>query len=154
MILWIAAAAGLLISYRRDASRTRRSLRKTFESSKRLAPGLLAMIGAVGFTLALFPRERIAGFFNAEGFCGIVLVSLAGAVVNIPGPIAFPMAGALLKLGARPAVLASFITTLTMVGLVSAPLEISYFGKRFTLMRQLFSFLSALAIGSAMGVLL
>jgi uncharacterized membrane protein YraQ (UPF0718 family) len=57
-------------------------------------------------------------------------------------------------MGAAPAALASFITTLTMVGLVSSPLEVSYFGLRFTVIRQTLSFVAAVAIGLILGVFL
>lgn len=57
-------------------------------------------------------------------------------------------------MGAPPASLAAFVTTLTMVGTVTAPIEISYFGKRFTLLRQSLSFITAILIGLLMGVFL
>ena len=83
-----------------------------------------------------------------------MLVSAIGSLITMPGPIAFPLAGSLLKLGAPPATLAAFITTLTMVGIVTAPIEISYFGKRFTIMRQSLSFITAILIGILMGIFL
>ena len=60
----------------------------------------------------------------------------------------------LLGMGASPAALAAFITTLTMVGIVSSPMETGYFGWRFTLLRQSLSFAAAIAIGLLMGRLL
>ena len=50
--------------------------------------------------------------------------------------------------------MASFLTTLTMVGIVTAPLEIATFGRRFTLLRQSLSLALALLVGAVMGVLL
>lgn len=154
MIIWTTMLIVLLISYRKDKKRTYQSLSKSLVSLKNLAPGLLGMIAFVGLTLAAVPEENLVRIFTVHGAWGFVLVSLIGAVVTIPGPIAFPLAGTLLNMGAAPAVLASFITTLTMVGLVSSPLEISYFGIRFVVMRQALSFVAAIAIGLLMGVFL
>jgi uncharacterized membrane protein YraQ (UPF0718 family) len=152
--IWIIAFSVLAISYRKDRARTLAGVEKTFRSLGKLSPTLLAMVVFVGLALAAVPAERLAALFAIKGVWGFVVVSLVGAVVTIPGPIAFPLAGALLHMGAAPAILASFITTLTMVGLTTAPMEISYFGARFTALRQFFSLLAAIAIGQVMGVLL
>lgn len=152
--LWVLAFTAVAASLFKDRERTFEALRKSSRSFWRLLPALLIMVAAVGLTLTIFPPHELARLFNTPGVEGVVLVSLVGAVVSIPGPIAFPLAGALLKMGARPEMLASFITTLTMVGFVTAPLEISTFGKRFTFFRQSLSLLAAVMIGLLMGVLL
>jgi uncharacterized membrane protein YraQ (UPF0718 family) len=154
LAFWIATFAALALSFRKDQTRTLKSLRRSFGALKGLAPGLLGMIVFVGLILALVPEDQLAQLFKVKGIWGFVLVSLIGAVVTIPGPIAFPLAGALLNMGADRATLASFVTTLTMVGLASASLESSYFGKRFTMIRQGFSFTAAIAIGLILGELI
>ena len=50
--------------------------------------------------------------------------------------------------------IAAFITTLNMVGLVTAPLEIEQLGKKYTLMRNSLSLIFALIIAFGMGVIL
>lgn len=152
--IWLAAISALAFSYFKDKSRTLTSIKRSLISLKNLAPGLLGMIAAVGLVLAVIPEDQLIRLFSIHSLWGFVLVSLAGAIITIPGPIAFPLAGALLTMGAAPAALASFITTLTMVGLVTAPLEASYFGNRFVILRQSLSFVAAVAIGLIMGVLL
>jgi hypothetical protein len=49
-------------------------------------------------------------------------------------------------------VIAVFITTLTMVGFMTLPMEISIMGKRFTLLRNVLSIIAALIIGLLVGV--
>lgn len=154
LIIWVTTLIVLLISYRKDKKRTYQSLNKSLVSLKNLSPGLLGMISFVGLVLAAVPEDDLVRLFNIRGVWGFILPSIIGAIVTIPGPIAFPLASSLLNMGAAPAVLASFITTLTMVGLVSSPLEISYFGIRFVVMRQALSFVAAIAIGLIMGAFL
>jgi uncharacterized membrane protein YraQ (UPF0718 family) len=154
LIIWATTLSALLFSYRKDQRRTLLSLNNSLRTLRNLAPGLLAMVAFVGLTLAVVPEDQLARLFTTKGVWGFVLVSLMGAIVTIPGPIAFPLAGELLNIGAEPAVLASFITTLTMVGLATSSLEISHFGRRFTVMRQSFSFVAAIAIGLILGVFL
>lgn len=152
--IWVITFLILAGSYLKDKERTLKVLGNSYSSLKNLSSGVLGMVTLVGLVLAIFPKESLAIIFTYKGILGFVMVSLLGAIVTIPGPIAFPLAGALLKMGASKAILASFITTLTMVGIVSAPLEISYFGKRFTIMRQVLSFIAAVLIGLIMGVIL
>ena len=49
---------------------------------------------------------------------------------------------------------AAFITTLTMVGVVTLPLEIKEMGKKITILRNVFSFVFAIVIALIMGVIL
>lgn len=151
LFIWTTAFIALLISYRKDKFRTIGALKKGLNSIKNISAGLLAMISVAGFTLAIFPDSVLVNIFNTSGVQGFILVSTIGAIINVPGPIAFPLAGTFLKMGIQPALLASFITTLTMVGLATAPVESSTFGKRFTFVRQSLSFFSAVAIGLMMG---
>ena len=152
--LWVACLVGVSASFWKDKRRTLDALRKSGASLKKLSPGLLAMILLVGLILSAVSEENIAALFRLKGIWGFILVSFAGAVVTIPGPIAFPLAGELVERGASLSVLGTFITTLTMVGITTAPLEVSYFGFRFTVVRQALSLLAAIAIGLLMGVFL
>lgn len=154
LILLTITAVALLVSWRRDPVRTSKALRISGRSLKGLSPGVLGMIGLVGLMLALVPQETLVGLFSVKGLAGFTLISLVGAFISMPAPIAFPLAGSLLTMGAAPASLAAFITTLTMVGVVSAPIEVSYFGLRFTLLRQTLSLTAAIIIGLLMGVFL
>lgn len=154
LFIWILTIILTIFSFFKNKEKTLGALRISLNAFKKLAPAILGMVLLVGLILAIFPKESLVPIFNHKGFYGFFLVSLIGAIVTIPGPIAFPLAGALLQMGANQELLASFITTLTMVGIASSPLEISYFGKRFTMLRQGLSFIAAIAIGLIMrGVL-
>lgn len=153
-VLYAGAAAALLVSWRVDPERTRRALRISAKSLHGLAPRILGMVLLVGLVLALVPPEAIRKLFSYGGIGGFAMVSAIGSIVTMPAPIGFALVGSLFKLGAAPASLAAFVTTLTMVGIMSAPMEISCFGKSFTLLRQTLSFLMAIVIGMLMGVFL
>jgi uncharacterized membrane protein YraQ (UPF0718 family) len=147
-------AAALLLSWWADPAKTRAALRLGATSMHGLVPRILGMVGLVGLVLALVPPGVIQRLFAVRGLGGFVLVAAIGSIVTMPGPVAFPLVGSLARLGAAPATLATFVTTLTMVGVVTAPMEISHFGRRFTATRQLLSFLMAIVIGLLMGALL
>ncbi|MBU5638995.1 permease [Geomonas sp. Red69] len=153
-VLYGGTALAVLVSWRLDPDKTGRALRIGAKSLHGLAPRVLGMVALVGLVLALVPPELIRKLFSHGGVGGFALVSAIGSIVTMPAPIAFALVGSLFKLGAAPASLAAFVTTLTMVGVMTAPMEISCFGKRFTLMRQALCFVTAIVIGLAMGVLL
>jgi len=153
-ILWALAGIGLLVSFLRDRGRTRTALAISWKSFRNLLPLLAGMVALIGLVLAALPPAMITKVFQMRSLEGYALVALVGTVVTLPGPVAFPLAGTLLKHGAAYGLLATFITTLTMVGTVTAPAEIAHFGKRFTVVRQVVSFVLAIAIGLAMAALL
>jgi len=152
--LFAAALAGLAVSACKDRSRTRAALIATLRSGVGLLPSLLGLTAGVGLTMALVPGAMIARLFQAHGAAGFFLLSGLGALLSIPAPVAYPLAGSLHRMGASLPALASFITTLTMVGVLTAPLEVKTFGRRFTLVRQTLSLVLALLVGGLMGVVL
>jgi len=70
----------------------------------------------------------------------------------IPGFVAYPMAGMLVKNGVAYPVIAVFMTTLMMVGIVTLPLEKKFFGMKLALTRNALNFVGALLIGLGMNL--
>lgn len=154
LVLLAAAVGGVALSALRDVPRTRTALRASARSGLALLPGLLAVLAGVGLTMAAIPPAGVAALFQNRGTAGFFLLAGLGALMTIPGPVAYPLAGSLHRMGATLPALASFLTTLTMVGALTAPLEIAAFGRRFTLLRQSLSLILALLVGALMGGLL
>lgn len=154
LFLLATALGGLTLSGIKDRRRTRAALQTALRSGLGLLPGLLAVTAGIGLTMAAIPPRVIAGLFQAHGVSGFFLLAGVGALMTSPGPVTYPLAGSLHRMGASLPALASFITTLTMVGTLTAPLEIKAFGRRFTLLRQALSLILALLVGALMGVLL
>ena len=82
-----------------------------------------------------------------SGWPGVLVSAIFGAITMIPGFVAFPMAAMVLQNGAGLMQIGAFVSTLMMVGVVTFPVEIKYFGKKLALWRNglafLFSFLVA-----------
>ncbi len=120
-----------------------------------MAPSLLAIVGMVGLILGTLQPETISLLLGAEaGFTAAGAAAILGAITLIPALVSFPLAGSLLNSGATVTTVAVFITTLVMVGTVTAPLEIKALGKKFTLLRNSLSFIAAIVIAIIMGVIL
>lgn len=154
IILFSLAAVALGISWQQDKEKTFKALKIAKNSFFNLLPSLLGIIGLIGLMLALVPRDIIAGFFGNNGPVGILLISLIGSITLLPAFIAFPLASSLIEAGASLIAVACFITTVLMVGIITAPMEIELFGKRFTFWRNLAGLVMAIAIGCVMGAIL
>ena len=154
LVLLALALGGVAVSGFKDRARTRTALAHAARSGLALLQSLLVLTAGVALTMAAVPASAIARLFQGSGTAGFLLLAGLGALLTVPGPVAYPLAGSLHRMGASLPALASFITTLTMVGLLTAPLEVKAFGRRFTILRQSLSLVLALLIGALMGVLL
>jgi uncharacterized membrane protein YraQ (UPF0718 family) len=108
----------------------------------------------VSLFLTVVPPSVISSLLGSEN---VALSGLAGATIGtvtiMPAFVAFPLSASLIAKGAHLVAVAAFITTLTMVGFATAPIEREYFGMRFTVVRNIVSFLAALDIAGGMVVL-
>ncbi len=145
----------LIISLVKSRQKTVQALKVALKVLGKSAPSLILVLGLVGLTLGILSPDIISRLLGEEaGFVGTMLAAVIGAITLIPSLIAFPLAGSLLRSGSTVMTIAAFITSLMMVGVVTAPMEIKYLGKRFTLMRNGFGFLAALLLAFLMGILL
>lgn len=145
----------LLFSFYKSKKNTLKAFKVAGKALLKSAPSLLAVLGVVGLTLGVLTPETISKLVGAEaGFTATIFAAILGAITLIPSLVAFPLAGSLLRSGATIMTISAFITTLVMVGLVTIPLEIEEFGKKFTLLRNGLGFIFALIIAGIMGVLL
>jgi uncharacterized membrane protein YraQ (UPF0718 family) len=116
-----------------------------------LLPLLLLMLALISVVLFLIPNETLIRYMGkGSGIEGWAIAALLGSVALIPGFIAYPLCGILIKSGVAYTTIAVFITTLTMVGIITLPLEAKFFGWKTSIIRNTFSFIAALLIGFIM----
>ena len=154
--LYLAAIGFLIFSLIRDKAKTKQALMKAWKSFENILPILLGIVLLVGIILTVLNPQMITVSIGKDsGFMGTVILGFIGAVTLIPGFIAFPTAALLLEGGVGYMQIAAFISTLMMVGVLTIPMEIKFFGKKITILRNvlafLFSFLIAFIIGKVLG---
>lgn len=153
--IWILTALLLIIFFIKDKKKTTDALKKAFFMGRGMALSIFGVIFAIGLLLALLPPEEIARIIGGQNvYIATILAAAFGTVTLIPAFIAFPLIGTLFNagVGIMPAV--AFLTTLTMVGIATFPLETREFGLKFALIRNGLSFVFAIAIALVMGVIL
>jgi len=146
----------LLLSFFKDRKKTRMALKKGWKAFDNILPEFLVVILFVGVMLAVLDQQTISKLIGKNsGWVGVILAATVGSITLIPGFVAFPTAALLLQAGAGYMQIGAFISTLMMVGVVTIPVEIKYFGKKMTLLRNLmafiFSFFVAYVIGKVAG---
>jgi uncharacterized membrane protein YraQ (UPF0718 family) len=153
-ILFIITGILIVVSLIANRQKTLYGLKKGALQFLKLLPTLLTVIILVSVAMYFIPEKTIIkNFGDQAGVLGYAMVALIGSVSLIPGFISYPLAGMLLESGVSYGILALFITTLKMVGVMTIPVEAKYFGMRVTLMRNGLSFLGAIVIGIIMAVL-
>lgn len=152
IVLYILAFGLLLLSFLKDRRKTKIALKKAWKSFENILPQFLTILIIIGIMLAVLSTQTISKLIGQQsGLMGMIIASAVGSITLIPGFVAFPLASALLKNGAGLMQIAVFISTLMMVGIVTIPVEIKYFGKKATIIRNVlaffFSYVAAIIIG-------
>ena len=116
---------------------------------------ILSIVFAIGLILTILPPQEIARFVSEQSvLSATVIAALFGTITLVPAFIAFPLVGTLVGAGVGIVPSVAFLTTLTMVGIVTFPLERKEFGMKFALTRNVLSFVFALIIALVMGVII
>ncbi|MCK9459366.1 MAG: permease [Proteobacteria bacterium] len=148
--LWITAGAALLASLVADRRKTRASLIRGLKTFWAIVPLLLGVLAVVSLLMAAVTPEMLQRALSGSGplpFCAALGV---GSVALVPGFIAYPLAGVLRENGASTPVLAAFITSLMMVGVLTLPIEAKFFGWRVSLLRNGLAFVGAVLVAVGM----
>jgi uncharacterized membrane protein YraQ (UPF0718 family) len=145
----------LTLSFFSDRSKTMTGLKKGAKMFLNILPALLNVLILVSIFLYAFPGPVLAAWLEkGSGWAGILTAALLGSISLIPGFIAFPLGAILVRSGVSYQVIAVFVTTLMMVGILTLPLEAKYFGWKVSILRNTLSFSGALLIGLLMGIFL
>lgn len=122
--IWVVTLLFLLISLIKDKEKTKQALKMAFGMGKSMVGSILSIVFAIGLILTIFPPEQIAGFVGSQSvLLATVVAALFGTITLVPAFIAFPLVGTLVGAGVGVVPAVAFLTTLTMVGVVTFPLE-------------------------------
>ena len=143
----------LLISFLGNREKTFRAIKIAFKKLLNILPAFVTMLIIVSIVLFLVPDKIISNYLgNDNKFIGLILASFFGSITLMPGFVAFPLCGILLKKGVSYMVLSAFTTTLMMVGILTYPIEKEYFGVKVTIIRNVISLFIALIVALSIGL--
>ena len=155
VIINVFAILGIGFSFYKNRQKSIMALKVALKGTINMAPAIGIILVLVGLLMGFFKPELISKLLgNQSGIIGIAMASVAGAILMIPSLVAFPLTASLVDSGASISVAAAFITTLTMIGFVTLPIEIKELGKKLTFLRNGISFIIAVGIALIMGTLI
>lgn len=151
-VLIVVSIVCLIISFLVNRGKTFAGIKRGAAMFLKLLSALLIVLFLVSSFVYLVPEKVIMEYLGAQsGPLGVITAALIGSVSLIPGFVAFPLAGILVSQGVSHTIVGIFITSLMMVGTLTLPLEIKYFGRKAAIMRNVLSFFGAIIIGLMIG---
>ncbi|MFO7815733.1 MAG: permease [Halanaerobiales bacterium] len=151
----LSAAIALLVSVYLNKHKFKNGIKKALMKALDLGPFMLIIIATIGLIFSFLPpdliKEYLGGNFN---IIQVGSAALFGAVMMIPSMIALPLVGSLIDAGASYTTVAAFVTTLTMVGFVTLPIELKELGTKITILRNVLAFIFAVFISCLIGVII
>ena len=155
IIFWVIAVVLFCISVIKNKKKTFEAMKKSKGMMGNMMGEIIAIIFLIGLVLTFIPPETIKTILGSSNTVVSTFISaIVGSITLIPAFVAFPLVGSLVDVGASIVPAVAFLTTLTMVGIVTFPLEKKEFGTKFAPTRNLLSFGFAIIIALVMGVLL
>jgi len=153
--LWVITGILFVVSLMKDKKKTLDSMKMAKGMMKNMVGQILGILFLIGLILTLIPTDLIKTVLgDSNVMLSTVGSALVGSITLIPAFVAFPLVGSFVNVGASIVPAVAFLTTLTMVGVVTFPLEKEEFGLKFTLVRNGLSFVFAVIIALAMGVII
>jgi len=124
----------------------KRSLVKTIRSFKVSIPILLGVLLLISLITTATPKDFYAKIFTGNYIIDSLVGAIFGSVAAGNPMTSYIIGGELLKEGVSLIAVTAFILAWVTVGMVQLPAEIVMLGKRFSLTRNLISFVSAIII--------
>ncbi|MGH4052046.1 MAG: permease [Clostridium sp.] len=155
IILWVITGSWFIWSIIKDKMRTLNSIKMSKGLMGNMMGEIVGILFLIGLILTFIPPDTIKQYMGqSNALISTIVSAFVGSITLIPAFVAFPLVGSLVSAGANIVPVVAFLTTLTMVGIVTFPLEKREFGLRFTIIRNSLSFIFAIIIALLMGVLM
>ncbi len=152
---WLVGGILFFLSVIKNKEKSKEAMKKSKGMMKNMIGDIIGIIFMIGLILTFIPPETIEKVLGSDNtLLSSFVAALVGSITLIPAFVAFPLVGSFVDAGASIVPGVAFLTTLTMVGVVTFPLEKKEFGTKFAVTRNLLSFGAAISIAILMGVIL
>ncbi len=111
-----------------------------------VSPMILGVLGLSAILLTFITPDQIKSLFTGNAITDTIYGTMAGAIMMGNAMISYILGGELLKMGVSLFAVTAFLLAWISLGWVQLPMEISFFGKRFVLIRNLMAFIFTLVI--------
>ncbi len=125
-----------------------KGIKRGLKKFNKILPSYLVMLMLIIISLVLLvSKEFIIQYLGQKYIVlGTITWVIIGSVIMMPGFIAYPLAGILLKEGVPFIIIGVFVSSLMLAGVVTYPIEREYFGRRVTILRNVLGVFISLGI--------
>lgn len=155
-IVMLIITTGLYgVSLYKNKSKLKKTINKGFRSFIQNSIRIFAIFVIIGILQNFLSKEAVGNFLlKFSGIKGIFTGAIVGGIMMGPVATGYPIGNYLLENSVPISLVASFLASWVMIGIVSLSFEIKNFGKRFTIVRNIFAFISIIIIALVMEVFL
>ncbi len=111
-----------------------------------VSPMILGVLGLSAILLTFITPGQIKTLFTGNAVTDTLYGTITGAIMMGNAMISYILGGELLKMGVSLYAVTAFLLAWVSLGLVQIPMELSFFGKRFVIIRNLMAFVFTLLI--------
>lgn len=142
----------LLISFTKDSEKTKKSFIKGLKSFENIMPQFILVVFIISIVLSILDTKSISNIIgNDSGVKGLILSSIFGSITTMPTFVAFSTGNTFLNSGAGYVQAVAFVSTSTLVGVLTFNLECKYIGKKVAFYRNLLAFIFSILISIIIG---
>lgn len=149
--LYIVTVFALVVSFFFSKEKTIQGIKRGWMKFVKTLPSYLTLLILISVVLLLSEDFIVNQLGQENVFLGLAFSLGIGSITMMPGFIAYPLSRILLSKGVPYMVIAGFVTSLMLVGVVTYPLEKQYMGTKATILRNIMSFIVAGLIAIVMG---
>ncbi len=119
---------------------------QTFNSFKTSMPMIIGILMLVSLAITLIPASFYRRIFTGNYIVDPFLGAVAGSISSGTPLVSYMVGGELLNKGVSLVAVTAFILSWVTVGIIQLPAEMVMLGRRFAIMRNAISFVTALII--------
>ena len=155
-LLSIITCLLLILSFFKDREKTLKALKIAAKRGVKITAPIFLMVLFISMILHFLPQQTISEYLrHGNKYAAVLIAGFFGSISLMPGFIAFPLGGILRQHHVPFMVIASFTSTLMMVGIVTIPVERQYLGFKISIVRNVIalaiSFVVAVVTGMVYG---
>lgn len=123
-----------------------RSILQSIKSFGNILPMLAAVILTMGLFQTYITEDMLKSIFSGNTLSDTLIGTLVGGVSAGNPVVSYILGGELLSSGISLYAVTAFILSWVSLGVIQLPLEWQLFGKRFTVVRNVLSFVGAIVV--------
>ena len=126
--------------------KTKKAVKKTFNNLKQIFPIILGLFLLLSLTISAIPETFYTNIFTGNKFTDPLIGALLGSASGGTSITSYILAGEFLKQGVGLLAVTAFMLSWVTVGTIQMPVESAIFGKKFAIVRNIASFVTAIIV--------